>query len=138
MAEPRRITATISVGSGGRDRQKSINDIYAQRDRIIVGSQGNRSRIERASAIANRYVGNIRGTEENAFDRLRPAERQRTAIAEAMRRGYTTAQQANADPELRRRFGTYRNDFFNRYLAALYPWGEFDRPYSRNTYMRNR
>ena len=138
MPEPRKVTATISVGTMGRDRGKSLNDIFAQRDRIIEGSQGNRSRIDRAMAISRQYVNNIRNTDENAFDRLRPQERARIAVEEARRRGYTTAEQANADRELRRRYGTYRNDFFNRYLESINPWGEFNRPYTRIQYTRNR
>ena len=129
------------MASEGRsiiNRTKSIDDIYEQRDRIIRMAQGDRSRIDRASEIARRYVNNISQTREYAFDSQRPRERARQALSAARERGYTTAQQANADRGLTQMYGRYANDFFNERLERAYVPGQFGRQYSRSTYMRRR
>ena len=133
MAEPRKNNgATVVVSRTQRDRMKSVNDIYAQRDRIVRGSQGN------AGQIANRYARNIYDTPEYAFDRLPIQQRVNEAVAEARRRGYTTAAQANADEELVRRYGRFAGDFFGRGIARAILPGSMSRAYSRSVYARNR
>ena len=137
MAEPRKSnTVEAAVSASQRDRAKSLNDIYAQRDRIIRGSQGNSSRIKQAVAIANGYARNIRGTAEYAFDSLPLQDRVNVAVEQARQKGYTTAAQANADEELTRIFGKYRNDFFNERISGAIVPGTFSRRYPRSVYMR--
>lgn len=139
MAEPRKKNgATVVVSRTQRDRMKSVNDIYAQRDRIVRGSQGNPARINLAGQIANRYARNIYDTPEYAFDRLPIQQRVNEAVAEARRRGYTTAAQANADEELVRRYGRFAGDFFNQGIARAILPGSMSRAYSRSVYARNR
>ena len=137
MAEPRKqSTSGIVVGRSQRDRAKSLNDIYAQRDRIIRGSQGNSSRINQAVAIANGYARNIQGTAQYAFDSLPLQDRVNVAVQQARQKGYTTAAQANADEELTRIFGRYRNDFFNTRIGGAIMPGTFSRQYPRSVYAR--
>lgn len=87
-------------------------------------------------SISRRYVQNIQQTPEYAFDSLRPAERQRLASEAARQRGYVTAQQANADPELTRLYGQYTNDFFNERINGVRVPGQMSRRYSRSVYAR--
>ena len=137
-SEPKRIRTTVGMG---RARSKSLNDIYNQRDRIIMGSQGNDTRIARASAIARAYADNIQSTEQFALDMRPQSVRVAEAVAEARRRGYTTAQEANADEELRDRYGVFQNDFFGTSLNGVFiPENRrlMGRPYSRSVYTRNR
>ena len=133
-SEPRKVIAEVG-------RAKSMNDIYEQRDRIIAGSQGNRSRIERAANIARTYASNIAATEQFRLDMRPQSERVAEAVAEARRRGYTTAQEANADKELKDRYGTFQNDFFGTRIPGVFiPENRrlMGRPYSRSVYMNNR
>lgn len=87
--------------------------------------------------ISRSYADNIRQTPEYAFDSLRPRQKSQLAMEAALRKGYVTAAQANADRELTRTYGTYTNDFFNERLGGVLLPGQFSRKYSRSVYARN-
>lgn len=135
MREPGKIKQTSSVVVG---REKSLNDIYNQRDRAIAAANGDRARIERISEITSRYAGNIRQSEEYAFDRLPLNQRAREAFAAARAKGYKTGEEANQDKELTRRYGRFEGQLGGAFPATVTLPGLFGRKYSQNTYMGRR
>lgn len=125
MSEPRNI------------REKSLNDIYNQRDRLISMANGNRSRIERIMAISNRYANNIKRTREWAYDSLPASQRAQEAFAAARKKGYTTVERANADKRLTRKYGRFGGNSLNGGVppSIVLP-SQYNRKYSSKTYSK--
>lgn len=119
-------------------KSRSLNDIYDKANRLYsqAWNAGDRTRAERIKEIRDRYVSNIKSTKEYAFDQKKGKDQVAEAVEAARKKGYTTAEQANRDKKLTKMYGTYRNDFFNKYIESVYTPGTYGRKYSQSVYAR--